>query len=549
VIHPQARRASPGEPGLESGAAGGSRAWLRRAIRSRRTAEYLVAGLLGLLVLVVHDVAYLLRVPFWTDEAWVAVTTRFSLSHLPATTSSTPIGWSVLLRLVTVGGEQTGRLLPLAFAGAAVVIAYWLGRGAGWRRPGAAVAAGALAAAGVLLMPAMLVRDDLKQYTADACAALLTLAMTSRLERNWSRRGLVALSATVAGGMLFSDAAAFAGVAAFVAVSVVALARRSWPRLAEAVVAGAGTAVLLLGIYEAFYARAVVPGLTAYWRGFYLPAGRGLHADVTFVTSRFGAVGRYLGLGPAWLAVPLVVAGLITLFRLGRPAVAVTAVLLWPEMLALSAARKYPFLDLRTSTFLFAVTVAVAAIGVVGVSSLLFPARSPLWPRLRGILAAGLPVLAVAAFAVGAQPYLRSHLIPREDVRDQARYVAGHAAPGDVILVNLSSNWGFAYYWPRGQPARRADSVVLQGYEAYFPGQPDIVVARNRDAGAVDAALAQALARARQGSCGRIWLIRTHVSPAEGAAWRAALRRQRLSATAVGRDGLSVIRVGPSQCR
>ena len=72
----------------------------------------------GLLVLVVHDVGYLLRQPFWTDEAWVAVTTRFPLSQLPATTSSTPIGWSALLRVVTVSRTQTGRLLPLGFAGA-----------------------------------------------------------------------------------------------------------------------------------------------------------------------------------------------------------------------------------------------------------------------------------------------------------------------------------------------------------------------------------------------------------------------------------------------
>ena len=43
--------------------------------------------------------------------------------------------------------------------------------------------------------------------------------------------------------------------------------------------AGAGTAVLMLGVYEAFDARAVVPGLTAYWSAYYVPVGRGLHAD------------------------------------------------------------------------------------------------------------------------------------------------------------------------------------------------------------------------------------------------------------------------------
>ncbi len=496
--------------------------------------------LLGLLVLVVHDVGYLLRQPFWNDEAWVAVTTRFPLSQLPATTSSTPIGWSVLMRLLTVRGEQTSRLLPLAFAGAAVVIAYWFGRELGWPRREASVAAGLLAGAAVLLVPAMLVRDDLKQYTADACMALLVLALTSRLEREWSWPGLVALSAAVWGGMLFSDASAFAGVAAFGAVCVVQLAQRAWRRLAEVAAVGAGTAVLMLGVYEGFDARAAVPGLTAYWSNFYLPVGKGLHADIKFVTSHFSAVGAYFGLGPAWLALPLVLAGLVTIFRLGRPATAITVVVLWPEMLAVSAAQKYPFLDLRTSTFLFAVTAAVAAIGVAGACSLLRP-------RLRGTLAAGLAALAVTAFVIQTQPYVRSHLIPNEDVRDQARYVAAHAARGDVILVNLSSNWGFAYYWPAGVPARRADAAVLQGYEVYFPDQPDIVVARNRDSAGVDAALSQALARRR--ACGRIWLVRTHVIPAERRTWITALRQQKLTATPVGHDGLSVIYAGGSRCQ
>ncbi len=125
--------------------------------RRRAAAEHLAVLLLGLLVLVVHDTPYLLRAPFWTDEAWVAVTTRFPLSALPATTSATPIGFSAVLRLVTLGGHQTGRLLPLAFAGAAVVIAYWLARRLPWSWAPASVLAGLLAAGAVLLVPAMLV--------------------------------------------------------------------------------------------------------------------------------------------------------------------------------------------------------------------------------------------------------------------------------------------------------------------------------------------------------------------------------------------------------
>ncbi len=536
--------ATPAEPGaIPAGKAtpAGKLARVRAAAR-RLTVEHLAALGLGLLVVVVHNVGYLLRLPYWTDEAWVAVTTRFPLSQLRQTTSSTPIGWSLLLRLFTERGEQTGRLLPLAFAGAAVVVAYWLGRGAGWRRPEVSVAAGLLTAAAVLLVPAMLVRDDLKQYTADACLSLLVLALTSRLERNWSRGGLAGLSVAVWGGMLFSDAVAFVGIAAFAALFAVQVCRRAWVRLAETAVTGACTAVLMLAVYKEFDAGPDYPGLKAYWNPFYLPTAKGLHAALAFVTSRFHAVGAFFGLGPVWLAVPLVVAGLVTLLRLGRPATAVAVAVLWPELLALSALRQYPFLDLRTSTFLFAITAAVAAIGLAGVCSLLRP-------RFGSLLAGTLAAVALLVFVVGAAPYVRSRMIPVEDVRDQVSYIVAHETRGDVILVNLSSNWGFAYYWPSGDPARRPSNAVAQGYEAYFPDQPGIVVARNRDLAAIEAALAQALALARQHACSRIWVVRTHLLAQERHAWRVALRQQKLALVRAGNDGLGVIQMGGPGCR
>jgi hypothetical protein len=238
----------------------------------------------------------------------------------------------------------------------------------------------------------------------------------------------------------------------------------------------------------------------------------------------------------------LVVAGLVTMARLGRPATALAVIVLWPEMLALSALKKYPFLNLRTSTFLFAITVVVAAIGLIGVCSLLRP-----W--LKGWVAAGLAAVALVAFALGAQPYVRSHTIANEDVRDQALYVAAHAAAGDVIVVNLSSNWGFAYYWPTGTPARRADLAVKQEYEAYFPSQPRIIVASARDQAGVDAALSQALEKARQHRCARIWLIRTHVSQGERRAWTSALSQHGQSTIRVGHHGLRVIQTGGPSCQ
>jgi hypothetical protein len=536
----------PGAPAEPRAAAAGGRARLLAAIRWRPTVEHLAAIVLGLGVLVVHDVPYLLSQSFWNDESWVAVTTRFPLSQLRAVVDSTPIGWAALLRVVTVPGTESARLMPLAFAGAAVVIAYWLARQLGWPQREIAVAAGVLAAIGVLLVPAMLVRNDLKQYTADACLSLLALAMTSRLEREWSRRRLVALSVAVWGGMLFSDAVAFIGAAAFAAVCLVQLARRDWRRLAESVAVGVGTAVLMVVVYKAFYARAVNAGLvySPHFRYYYLPLRQGLNASLTFITASFSAVHTMFGLGPVWLAVPLFVAGILTVFRLGRPATAIALAVLWPEMLAISAVHKYPFLDLRTSTFLFAITAVVAAIGVVGVCA----ALRPLLKGWTGAVAVAVSVVAAGGFAIGAAPHVRDHSIPNEDERAQTLYVADHARPNDVILVNLSTSFGFAYYWPDGQPARRKDPYVAQGYEAYFPGQPRIVVAFSRSSPAVAAALSHAVAQSRQRSCSPIWLIRTHVSTAEAAAWSTALHKEGLTASPVGVPGLTIIRVGRSLC-
>ena len=105
----------------------------------------------------------------------------------------------------------------------------------------------------------------------------------------------------------------------------------------------------------------------------------------------------------------------------------------------------------------------------------------------------------------------------------------------------------FAYYWPDGIPARRADAAVLQGYEAYFPDQPDIVVAHGRDSAGVEAALSRAIAR--EHACSKIWLVRTHMTAAEQHSWTRALHLHRMTTTPVGHAGLNVINDGGPRCR
>jgi hypothetical protein len=529
-----ARAVTPGRPD--------PRRWAR-AVRRRLTLEHLIVAVLALLVLVVHDVGYIFSQPYWTDEDWVALTTKFPLSVLPATTNSTPIGWSVLIRLFTVSGTQSARAVPLAFAAAAVAVAYWFARRLDWPRLEASLSAGLLAGIAMLMVPAMLIRDDLKQYTTDAFFAVVVLAATSRLERNWSRRTLAALSVATWGGMLLSDAVAFMGAAAFTAACLLQLARRDWRRLTESAVAGAITGILILAVYKGFDAQAVTPSLT-YSPHFanYYPPRRHLPQLVHFVISQLQQENSHFGLGPLWLAAVAFVLGVVTIFWRGRPATAVALAILWPEMVLISSMRLYPFLDPRTSTFLFAVTTVVAAIGVAGVCSLLLP-------YLKGALAAGLAVAAVAGFLVASAPFVRSHNIPSEQLKAITAYVADHVPANDPVLLAQDSNFGFAYYWPTGQASRIPDNTIIQEYEAFFPGQPRIVVATSRTPAGVDAALEQALAQSRQHGCTPIYLVRTHLTGAEEDAYNSWLDQRHLSAIGVGPPGLTLVRLSASVCQ
>jgi hypothetical protein len=89
---------------------------------------------------------------------------------------------------------------------------------------------------------------------------------------------------------------------------------------------------------------------------------------------------------------------------------------------------------------------------------------------------------------------------------------------------------------------------VLQGYEVYYPDQPRIIVARNRDDAAVSAALMDALTLAQRQSCARIWLARTHVDDAEAQAWALALHHAGVTTQDLGHGGLSVIQPSGSGC-
>ena len=500
-----------------------------------RGLEIVLVVTLAAATFVVHDVGYALGQPFWTDEAWVAVTVRYPITDLITVNSSTPIGWSLLIRPLAAIGDQQPRLLALLFAAGAVIVAFQFAKGLGWSDPRSAFLTGTLASVAALLVPAMLVRNDLKQYTADACLSLAVLAMTSRLERSWSRGRLTVLATTVVGGMLVSQTTAFVGAAALTSLLFITVIRRSWREAVEAAVTMVASVVGMLVVYEAFDARAVVPGLTAYWRPYYLQLGDGLSTNWEVISRHLHGLWPFFGLGPSWLVAVLALNGIVALFRLRRPATGLTVLILMPEALALAAVSKYPLSDLRTSTYLVVVIVVVAATGIGSICAMIGH-----WNLWASVLVS---CVAAAAFGVGARSDVRVHSIPDEDVRSQVAHVLAYRSSTDVILVNLNSNWGFGYYWPEGPLGHAPTEVVLQGYTVEFPSQPNVVVAAGRDDASVEVALQRALTAAKAASAARIWLVRVHVSRTEAAAWSHAIAAMRLTARQVLPAGLVEIAV------
>ena len=229
-----------------------------------------LAAAIGLAVLLVHDVPYLLHHSFWVDEAWVADTVRAPIGLTPSLSSSTPLGWTVLLRLVPFGGPQRLRLVPLAFTMLAAAAGYLFGRELRLTR----YTTGILTGAAVLLSPAMLVRDDLKQYTAEAFACLVLWVLVARIENEWRLRRLVAIAAVTSVGLLFANTVIFVGVAAMAALALECLARRHYRRLIAVAGASAGMLAVSLVIYELLIRPQVTRNLTVYWDALLRPPQR-----------------------------------------------------------------------------------------------------------------------------------------------------------------------------------------------------------------------------------------------------------------------------------
>jgi hypothetical protein len=501
-------------------------------------------------VVAVHDVAYILGHPFWFDESWVADSIRAPLHALPLVTGSSPIGWTALLRLVPGAGDsQRARLIPLAFCALACVAAYLLGHELRLSR----YFTGLLMGTAVLLSPAMLGQNELKQYSAAAFASVMVLALAARLENEWSRRRLLTLVLFVVVGFLFAATVVFVAVAVFVGLSVEVALRRDIRRALELAAAGIGGAVLCGVFYLLTVKPNVVPGLKAAWVEFYLPRDQGLSGLMHALHVRAEEMAPLTGFANLRLLTVLVLAATVLLAIDGRWAIALALPVTIVINIAASLMRAYPFGNARLSAYWLVLVPMVIAV---------IPAYLIRWVARRGSgwnWAAGLAT--VGACLLIWVPLTARHAnaknIPDEGVGYQVAYLTAHFRPGDVVIVNEMASFGFAFYDHHAHPhytrqwtlASGLAGGAQNGFLPVYPQDPWVIQMTMQVPDAVQSALSQAtseIAAGPDGPVGRIWIVRTDVSPAEGQAWSQDLAGQDVRMEGKGRQPVLLV-VPPGQ--
>jgi hypothetical protein len=492
-----------------------------------------VAVLLALLPLV-HDLGGYLRDPYWNDEAWVALSTKLRGDDLLLISSSTPVGWTLLLRLVP--DPDYLRVVPLAFLALSIVAAYALGRLVFAGNRLVSISAGLVCGLAALLLPAQQVRHDLKQYTADAAMTLILFGLSLWCERGWrlngtSRYRLAVLVATVPVSMLVSYVSAFAAVCVFVGLFVNLLVRRQFRQLIEVCVAGVVAALFIAVIYLTVLGPTRSPLMEQYWAAFFPTLG----SLPAYLRSHLKGLTPYVGL-PVTLVLVLDALAVVALLLRRYSGTAIAVPLLPLALVVLGLAKIYPFLDLRTSHFLIVYVIVLAAVGLVLVATTA--------ARLvgRGITGRAVAAATVAVMMVlcavplglysahnrrwyrfeGTVGSFQTTPMATEDVRSATRYVWTHREPGDLVLVNVGARRGFAFYWSQG-PIRVVRSAETVGWNVELPGQPDVAFAQGRDAAAIRKALDGLLSRNASGPGTRIWLVRSHIGPQELAEWRTVI--------------------------
>ena len=235
-----------------------------------------------------------LEKPLWVDEEMIALNARWrSFGDLAGALwldQSAPLGWLVLERaaLLSFGlDERSVRALPTLFGLGTLGVAIWIGRR--WMTPIGAAILAVLCSLGSWLVFFTL---ELKQYSADACFALLLPALAAWATEAASRNGVVRRApvwwVVAAAGIWLSNGAMFVAPA-----SAMVLVGRTWQQYGSPVAAlTAAPAVVWLASFGALYALALRHALDNeylrnYWSFAFPRVSQGVPATVQWTASWF----------------------------------------------------------------------------------------------------------------------------------------------------------------------------------------------------------------------------------------------------------------------
>lgn len=395
----------------------------------------------------------------WQDDQWAGIVARrMTLAEFWSLRPPIPVGFAgglaVLARLFP-DPEWPLQILPAACSVAQIPFIGWT-----VLRLTGQPALGLLAAALLLVDPLLsnyAVR--VKQYSLDSLltVGLVFLGMRLAESNDLGRKWALVLAAVAA--MLFSFPALFVGIAlggAFLLRDLeTAWRTRGLPPgalLAPAVFAiGAGL------IYATVLHGAVRPILVDYWQARFLPLGD-LAGVAVFLKGK--GVAFFTGafpdsLAPLALLVPL---GLgVALWRPNTRWLGMATLLLWIELLAAAALRRYPVGGGRTDLFAHGLTLVLVCLALAGALSVF---KEPRWGSV--VVA----TIAVALAALLAEP---SRYPER---RDAALVLKAHALlrPRDGLLLYPSAGLAAGYYWPGEIRVRREERGCGFNAEVVRPG-------------------------------------------------------------------------------
>ena len=429
---------------------------------------------------------------FWNDEAWVALCTRVQgFQQFWLSLSVTPVLWAVTLKVWSLFGSGEGwfRGVPFVASVLGLWAAYRIGRDLVGHPAGGLLP---LAVLGVDVH-SLALGKVLKQYSAEALAALLAFEWAARFARTGERRALLVLVAVLAVGIGFANAEVFVGPPLVGALLVVTLARGDRRRAAWAAVAGVAVGLWYLVCYRFLIAPRVLPSVQSYFAGKYAPAGS-LPAALAAV---WQALERYLAMtwGPPLLAPALLLVGAVALLAGAGPVEAIALAGVVAEVTLMSSWQRFPIGEPRVLLFLLTLLTVYAA-AAVG------PAVAWAWRR------ASLRPVAVAALAFAALVFVRqrswiglssAHQV--EDLGPLIRRVEAERRPGEPVLLYYRSGYVYAYY-QRRTPVLFPNPSVSVGYIPILD-DPDVTI--------IDAAHAQVVADAAFAKHTRVWFLGSRI--------------------------------------